>query len=175
MERTQLCRRAGALWLLAVAPALVSGTGMRTNFDERILSAHNRERSALGVSPLRWSDRLASGARQWAVQIARNGSFEHSPDEPGAVPIGENLWGGTPDAYPPEAMVGLWISEKKDFRSGIFPANSQTGRVDDVGHYTQLIWRKSTDVGCALGQGRNEEVLVCRYSAAGNVVGESPL
>ena len=175
MEAFRLGRRAAAASLLAVAPIILGSTGLRTNFDERILAAHNRERSAVGVPPLQWNDELAAGAKQWANHLARTGSFEHSPDELGAEPIGENLWGGTPDAYAPDAMVGLWISEKQHFKTGIFPSNSRTGKVDDVGHYTQLIWRKSAEVGCALSRGRSEEVLVCRYSDAGNVMGENPL
>jgi hypothetical protein len=71
-------------------------------------------------------------------------------------------------------MVGLWISEKRNFKKGVFPANSVTGKVADVGHYTQLVWRASGAVGCAITEGAAEDVLVCRYSAAGNVLGQIP-
>ena len=71
-------------------------------------------------------------------------------------------------------MVGLWVAEKKDYRPGIFQSNSISGDVENVGHYTQLIWRGSDQVGCATAMGRNEEFLVCRYSSAGNVYGERP-
>jgi cysteine-rich secretory family protein len=71
-------------------------------------------------------------------------------------------------------MVRLWASEKRDYRPGIFPANSRSGDVENVGHYTQMIWRQSRQVGCATAVGRHEEFLVCRYSAAGNVYGERP-
>ena len=47
-----------------------------------------------------------------------------------------------------------------------------TGKVADVGHYTQLMWRDTHDVGCAVATGNREDVLVCRYSSAGNYVGE---
>jgi hypothetical protein len=71
-------------------------------------------------------------------------------------------------------MVGLWVAEKKDYRPGVFPNNSRSGDVENVGHYTQLIWRGSGQVGCATAVGRSEEFLVCRYSQAGNVYGERP-
>src|SRR3546814_6534606 len=71
-------------------------------------------------------------------------------------------------------MVDLWISEKADFVPGVFPANSRTGRPEDVAHYTQLIWGRSGEVGCGLGQRGGEEILVCRYSAPGNVRGRDP-
>ena len=71
-------------------------------------------------------------------------------------------------------MVGLWVAEKSDYRPGVFPNNSRSGDVEKVGHYTQVIWRTSHRVGCATALGREEEFLVCRYSDAGNVMGQRP-
>jgi hypothetical protein len=153
---------------------LVGGTATRADFNERLLAAHNVERAALGVPPLAWNDELAANARVWARTLAATGRFEHSPDEAGSEPEGENLWAGTPRAFSPEAMVHLWIAEKTDYRPGVFPNNSRSGDVETVGHYTQLIWRSTRQVGCATAVGQHEEVLVCRYSEAGNVYGERP-
>jgi hypothetical protein len=163
-----------SLGLLVSCPLLTGGTSLRADFNERLLAAQNAERARVGVSPLRWNDRLAADARSWAKQLAATGRFEHSSDEAGKEPEGENLWAGTPRAYSPEAMIGLWASEKKDYRPGIFPNNSRSGDVEHVGHYTQLIWRGSDEVGCATAVGTREEFLVCRYSRAGNVYGERP-
>ena len=167
-------RRILALALLIGSPLLMGGTSWRANFNQRLLLAQNVERSAIGVSPLEWNDQLAAGAKVWASELAATGRFEHSPDEPGTQPQGENLWAGTPGAYSPEAMIALWASEKKDYRPGVFPNNSKSGDVENVGHYTQLIWRGTGQVGCATAVGKDEEFLVCRYSQAGNVYGERP-
>ncbi len=91
-----------------------------------------------------------------------------------ADPQGENLWAGTRNYFSPEDMVGAWAREKRNFRPGAFPANSTTGRVEDVGHYTQLGWRNTEEVGCARAAGVEEEVLVCRYANPGNYLGEKP-
>jgi hypothetical protein len=69
-------------------------------------------------------------------------------------------------------MVGRWIAEKAHFKPGTFPNNSRSGRVEDVSHYTQLIWRKTTHVGCAASSVGHEEVLVCHYRTAGNIRGQ---
>lgn len=167
-------KRIAAFALLIGAPAIISAQSARSNFDERVLAGHNRERAALGLPLLHWRSDLASDARQWAEHLARTGRFEHSQDGPGAEQQGENLWAGTRGFYPPEAMVALWLSEKRNFKIGVFPSNSVTGKVEDVGHYTQMVWRSSDAVGCALSQGATEDVLVCRYSAAGNVLGQFP-
>jgi hypothetical protein len=142
-------------------------------FDQRILVAHNRERSGLGLTPLSWNPALARSARRWADHLAMTGRFEHAPENY-AAPEGENLWAGTKGYFTPEAMVNAWIREKRFFRPGSFPDNSTTGRVEDVGHYTQLVWRATTEVGCAEAASAGEDILVCRYAEAGNYRGEQP-
>ena len=172
--RVRTSRQIVALALLACTPLLAGGTSARADFNARLLAAHNAERAAIGVPALVWDAKLAADARQWADELAATGKFEHSPDEAGKDPQGETLWAGTPRAFAPEAMVHLWAAEKSDYRPGVFPSNSRSGDVENVGHYTQLIWRSSREVGCATAVGREEEFLVCRYSTAGNVYGERP-
>lgn len=75
--------------------------------------------------------------------------------------------------YDVGSMARLWVSEKQFFVPSIFPANSRTGNWLDVGHYTQLIWPTTQRVGCALSSGRGSDVLVCRYSPAGNIDGRA--
>ena len=71
-------------------------------------------------------------------------------------------------------MVEAWAREKRFFHPGLFPDNSTTGEVEDVGHYTQMVWRVPTQVGCAEASGVREDILVCRYAEAGNCIGERP-
>lgn len=174
MPSSSRARRIATTLLLLLTPVMNGAIGPRTNFDSRILAAHNRERSDAGLSLMRWNGDLAKSAGDWADFLARTGRFEHSPDDPDEPIQGENLWAGTAGYYQPESMVGLWIAEKKHFKRGSFPYNSRSGRVEDVSHYTQLMWRRSREVGCALRRGRDEDFLVCRYKQAGNIIGEMP-
>ncbi|HMT43250.1 MAG TPA: CAP family protein [Chakrabartia sp.] len=139
-------------------------------FNEKLLAAHNAERKALGAPPLVWSDRLARDARTWADTLARTDTFDHAPE--GREPQGENLWMGTRDAYEPAEMVGLWLDERKLYRARRFPDVSTTGNWRDVGHYTQLIWSQTREVGCALAANPESDFLVCRYSPPGNWMGQ---
>ena len=156
-----------------VAPFNMGAMGLDMNFDERILFAHNAEREALGIEPLRWNPALAQSAQYWATSLAVSGRFQHAPADR-ANPVGENLWAGTKGYYSPEAMVQAWAREKQNFRPGRFPANSMTGNVADVGHYTQMVWRTTQEVGCARATGTREDILVCRYTQAGNFLGQRP-
>ncbi len=163
-----------ALLMAALGVPLVGSTGAATNFDSRLLAAHNRERSAAGIPQLGWSDALAADAAEWAETLADMNDLEHAEDEDPNDPQGENLWLGTRASYSAEEMVGMWIEEKRHFKPGVFPDNSRTGNLADVGHYTQLMWRDTARVGCARRGNEENEVLVCRYATAGNVIGERP-
>lgn len=162
-------------FLLFAALLLIGAVTPDPPFEASILAEHNRERARLGLSPLRWNEELARGAQQWADSLARTGRFEHSPDVPGQPRLGENIWGGTAGRFGPQRMVAAWVAEKRHFKPGVFPANSVTGQVEDVSHYTQIIWRDSREVGCSVSRGAAEDILVCRYKSPGNVVGTSPI
>jgi hypothetical protein len=168
------CKRlivTGAVFL--AAPMVMGSAIPPPSFDQRILVAQNAERLELGLQPLSWNDRLAESAQRWADYLASSGRFEHAPDNAGN-PEGENLWAGTKGYYSPEDMVEAWAREKRFYRPGLFPSNSSTGDVEDVGHYTQIVWRATTQVGCAHATSMAEDILVCRYAEAGNYIGETP-
>ncbi len=80
---------------------------------------------------------------------------------------------GTSGAYSYAQMVDSWGSEMSNFQNGVFPNVSTTGDWSAVGHYTQIIWRSTTSVGCAGLDGSDGNYrLVCRYSPAGNITGQ---
>ncbi len=165
-----------AKWLaamLALGAPLLTGNTQTGGFEDRLLAAQNRERAALGVEPMNWNAALAQSAQRWADRLAATGALAHAPVDM-RRPEGENLWAGTKGHYALEAMVDAWAREKRDFKQGTFPDNSITGRFEDVGHYTQLMWRDTRQVGCAVARSEREDVLVCRYSQAGNWIGEKP-
>lgn len=120
--------------------------------------------------PLAWDANLASAAASYGPALAARGRLAHSPPQsrPGQ---GENLWMGTAGAFSIEEMIASWAAEKSVFVPGTVPNVSRSGHFGDVGHYTQMIWRTTTRVGCALQRGRANDFLICRYAPAGNVVG----
>jgi uncharacterized protein YkwD len=174
MMRAVTTMRVCLIAILISAGSLLPGA-TAPDVSKRLLAAHNIARAAAGAPMLAWSPYLTREARFWADHLARTETFEHAPERPTQEPQGENLWIGTRGAATPEAMVGAWVAERKHFRAGRFPDVSTTGGWSAVGHYTQLIWTKTTYVGCAVASNPVSDILVCRYSPAGNVMGESPL
>lgn len=140
-----------------------------------LLDAHNAARAEVGAPPLAWDATLEAEAQAYADVLASTGRFQHSPEPRGPVPEGENLFTGTRDAYSYAQMIDFWIDEKRFFRRAPTPDFSTTGRWQDVGHYTQAVWAKSTRLGCALAHNATDDYLVCRYTPPGNVVGEDVL
>jgi hypothetical protein len=159
---------------LAITPAATAGPRWTDTsaVSARLLAAHNAERARVGVPPLQWDPALAAAAAAYGPTLERLGRLQHSPraSRPGQR---ENLWMGTRGAFSPEQMVGNWIAERAYYQPGLFPNVSRTGNWLDVSHYTQLIWRTTTRVGCAVHRTARWDFLICRYSPPGNVDGRS--
>jgi uncharacterized protein YkwD len=175
-----MCRRAIlkvrlAILLVALVSPVAASSGTLyysrgRDTSARLLAMHNVERARMNIAPLQWDPQLAAAAASYGPALARLGFLQHSPRQlrPGQR---ENLWMGTRGAYSPEQMVGSWIAEKREFRPGVFPNVSSTGHWEDVAHYTQVIARETTRVGCAIQPTGQFEFLICRYSPPGNIDG----
>lgn len=162
-----------AVMTLALAPSATARDQHRPSHSEisaELLEAHNEERARFGAPSLSWSKELERDAQNWANKLAREGVMRHATlDERRGR--GENLWAGTAGYYSPYTMVDAFLSEKRHFKPGTFPHVSRTGRWRDVGHYTQVVWRDTREVGCAIARDRYNDFLVCRYWPAGNIYG----
>ena len=141
-----------------------------SNIDEmqtRILAAHNAWRQEVGVPALQWSEELTAHAQEWANTLRGRGC---KADHSGASEYGENLaWAGGTNLAP-EAVVEMWGAEQASYD---YAANS-CARRKVCGHYTQIVWRGTETVGCAVASCSDSEVWVCNYYPAGNVVGQKP-
>lgn len=156
----------------AVAAPVVQSRGPAL-LRSAMLAGHSAARADVGLPPLVWNDALAADALAYAQTLARTRQFRHADQPQGPKRQGENLFTGTRGAYSYREMVDLWVAEKKDFTNRPTPNFSRTGRFGDVGHYTQIVWRATTAVGCGLASNETDDYLVCRYSPAGNVWGQA--
>ncbi len=165
-------------------PTALGAISNRSRFANSVL-AHNKVRTAHGLNPLRWSDSLAAYAQEWADQLANtnNCKMRHRPSNGGRFnqKHGENLWWASPRVWSDglkevqnitiDRVVKDWADEKP-----FYNYNANTCKAgEQCGHYTQIVWRETTEVGCAYQQCRDKSQLwVCNYNPPGNYIGERP-
>ncbi len=163
-----------AIWLLVVLAGTTAAQwrpfGNREGADEQsaiareMLDAHNRVRSRVGVAPLVWSRQLAAHAQGWAERLLARRQFAHRPDSQ----YGENLFAISGGTVPPSKVVNEWASESRDYD---LRSNSCKGV---CGHYTQIVWDGTRQVGCGVARGGGREIWVCNYDPPGNWNGRRP-
>jgi pathogenesis-related protein 1 len=141
----------------------------------KFVDAHNAVRAAVRrpadymgpwapVPPVTWSDEVASTAQAWAEHLrdTRKCGLLHSDTR-----YGENLAAGKDmDA---EGAVRIWAGEIDKYSySPIYEFEARSG------HYSQIVWRKTTNIGCGRATCGRDAIVVCRYSPAGNRIGNAP-
>jgi pathogenesis-related protein 1 len=158
--------------MVATDNVMAGGSDLAPVEMRQLLLEHNRVRAEVGVAPLSWSEGLAAHARQWAEHLAAVGCrMEHRPAKGEWRGIyGENLFTGTAGHYGVVDAVRAWESEKRFFQREALTMSN----VAKVGHYTQLVWRETRQVGCGKVQCQGRIILVCNYSPAGNILSERP-
>ena|SRR5689334_17698379 len=134
------------------------------SISHEMLAAHNAVRNKVGVPELVWSPELAEIAQKWAIRLVSEGGLRH----PQKAQYGENLYLISGGRASPESVVQAWAAESRDYD---YRSNSCRSR---CGHYTQLVWRNTKQVGCAVSRAQRTEVWVCEYNPPGNYVGERP-
>eukprot|EP01083_Nonionella_stella_P027035 74352_1 len=108
------------------------------------LTIHNQARRQAGVyKDLRWSSKLQSSAKQVAQWLCNTGKWQHSRkgcSSSGCRPygVGENLAGHGNL----QNAARAWLAEKQYWKNG----RCQSGKV--CGHYTQMISKYATKLGC---------------------------
>ncbi|HKP58109.1 MAG TPA: CAP domain-containing protein, partial [Polyangiales bacterium] len=158
-------------------------------------SAHNAVRAMVMTTPplppLTWSPTLAAYAQEWADSLAKtqcNRPMHRSQQELQAKRYGENLAaaGGVPAPMTTaQWATDGWAGEVKCWTPGTIGGTEKCDtqcytqmRSDGCGHYTAIVWRATTQLGCGVAScqsgGATWDIWICNYSPPGNVIGQKP-
>ncbi|KAJ1032697.1 hypothetical protein NDA16_000719 [Ustilago loliicola] len=139
-----------------------------SSFAQTILKLHNEARAKHSASPLVWDSTIASAAESWASGC----KWAHTPNNP----YGQNIAAGTAPQFGATDSATMWYDEIKlyNFASGAYS--------DATGHFTQMVWKGSKKLGCAikecsasqlgLGSSGTAKYVVCNYDPPGNYLGQ---
>jgi len=123
---------------------LGSCTGLTQQEAQEMLDLHNKVRCAVGTPPIQWNPALQCQAQRTQDQI---GAFSHSDCYSLPIEAGENLATGTDIS----TAVWMWFTE-------YMQPGSQ-------GHYTAMVWKATTQVGCGIQRGGSGGgVIRCQYA-----------
>lgn len=126
------------------------------SFAQSVLDTTNKYRAQHGAAALTWSNELASYAKKYLDN--QNCVFAHS-----GGPYGENLAMGYSSV---SSAIDAWYNEVSSYDY------SNPGFSMSTGHFTQLVWKGTTQVGCySYDCGSSGQFVACEYSPAGNVLG----
>jgi len=134
---------------------------------------------ATNMYKLKWNDELASVAQRWADQCFwahdnARGTMQFSS-------VGQNIamYSFSREIKEPhfDVLIEGWYNEVKDFPAAKVGAFKSKKGEPVIGHYTQVVWALTKEVGCGImvyNPKPNEyiEYLVCNYGPSGNFGGK---
>ena len=137
------------------------------DFQQSALEAHNRYRQRHHVGKLVLSKDLCNIAQRYAETMARTGNFSHSNGKYNGKNMGENLFACYGMKISGKMMTDDWYNEVSQYDF------NNPGFVSGTGHFTQVVWKGSREVGFGYAQARDGYYYgVANYYPAGNYLNE---
>jgi hypothetical protein len=134
--------------------------GLTADEKKTLLDLTNAYRCQHGAPALAWNDALAASTYDFfkgmSMRTAQHSNSYGLTNAQGG-PAGENLAMGSPSVSAARSVT-MWYDEVKD--CGPFPGCSD-GKKGVVGHFTALVWKGTTVMGCA--KSIDSQVIACRY------------
>ncbi|XP_067035849.1 uncharacterized protein [Acropora muricata] len=129
-------------------------------FKDQCLYWHNYFRTLHQVPPVTWSMDLQKEAEAWVKYLGENNKFHHSQHNPGNL----YLQGQIPKEYCSDAI--WWFHWEEKFYNYSDPRYSRR-----TGHFTQVVWRNSKQIGAAWAIRKDGKLVVSiKYRPGGNYV-----
>ncbi|CAL4101369.1 unnamed protein product [Meganyctiphanes norvegica] len=129
---------------------------------------------------LTWNAQLAEVAQAWAEQCTQgHDSYDNRKICEPDYTVGQNIyfaWGHSPTQQLKES-IDAWYGEVKDMPKSTVNSFTSAGAPGVIGHYTQVVWAVTYEVGCgAIHYANNgypeSKIYVCNYGPAGNFLNQ---
>ncbi|XP_050517539.1 uncharacterized protein LOC126892114 isoform X2 [Diabrotica virgifera virgifera] len=137
----------------------------KMDFQQECLQAHNEYRHKHGVPPLKLNKEMCRVSQDWANNLIKKSVLKHSNSRD----YGENLFciqSSNPNfTIDGKKAVENWYEEIKCHTFGVEPSSLASG------HFTQVVWKESRELGVAFAKSGGKIVVVANYAPAGNVIG----
>ncbi|XP_069465934.1 uncharacterized protein [Ambystoma mexicanum] len=132
------------------------------DFVPNFLKATNAYRLRHGAKPLKLSNSISQEAQNWAEHLLALKTLKHSD-----TAYGENVWaktGGPSTTLTGQEVADAWYKEEKNYDF------SSPGHQPDTGHFTQMVWRSTKEMGVGLAcNGKGMFIVVAQYNPTGNI------
>ncbi len=138
------------------------------NIRKNILIQHNYYRKRHQVDDLIRNSEIEAIAQAYSDKLASTSGTGHSGNKYNGASLGENLyycWGSYQMTVTGGEATDAWYNEVS-----LYDFNNP-GYVKGVGHFTQLVWKGSKQLGCGATCANNYCAVTCNYFPAGNVLG----
>lgn len=139
---------------------------------QEVLDLHNLYRCMHGAPLMVWDDTIAANAQAHVDKGVWGHSTRAERNLPGIGRVGENIAWGSPSRSGTDSTEAWY--EEVALTDGT-PENCndrKAGASGAICHYTQVVWKASTKLGCGQGKLNNGDYWVCQYAAVGNVGGQ---
>ena len=137
------------------------------NVRKNILKDHNYHRKRHQVGDLVRNSEIESIAQTYTEKIANSGNVQHSNNQYKGRDLGENLFWYSSGSV---TLTGTDASQSWYNEVEYYDFNNP-GFTNDVGHFTQLVWKGSNQIGCGAHCGVYC-VITCNYYPAGNYLND---
>ncbi|XP_066914606.1 venom allergen 5-like isoform X2 [Clytia hemisphaerica] len=169
------CRLSCGFCKAPKAPAYVSArpkisSSEKEKIKRTCLDSHNAKRRLHQNTPLMvWNQKLADRSQTFAEYLSANNKFEHDSFRRNGFSssIGENIYKSSSSSRTSENAVTAWYNEIKNYNFGT--GDTKGGA---IGHFTQVVWDRSTILGCGVAKSSRGTWVVARYEPAGNFRGQ---
>ncbi|EEQ84994.1 uncharacterized protein BDCG_08263 [Blastomyces dermatitidis ER-3] len=139
------------------------------DYQSKVLYHHNIHRSNHSAPALTWANNLAS----YAHTVASKCVFEHDTSV-GGESYGQNIGYGIPPQDIGKMITNMMYNDEAGLFAGMYgQANPDMSNFSKWGHFTQIVWKGTTVVGCATVKCSNHLRwnTVCNYGPPGNFGG----